>query len=94
LIIDHGEGYHSLIAGLARIDAGSGQWVLSGEPVGATGDSGSASDIRGDDKGGGGPSQGPESRAEGPTVYVEFRRNGQPINPLPWLAASVDRTNG
>ncbi len=94
LIIDHGEGYHSLIAGLAHIEARAGQWVLAGEPVGATGDDQPASDPRSGNNGGGGPSRGPGDRAEGPTVYVEFRRNGQPINPLPWLAASIDRTNG
>lgn len=34
LIIDHGEGYHSLLAGLGRLDAVVGQRVLAGEPVG------------------------------------------------------------
>lgn len=34
LIIEHGEGYHSLLSGLGRIDGGVGQWVLAGEPVG------------------------------------------------------------
>jgi septal ring factor EnvC (AmiA/AmiB activator) len=34
LIIDHGEGYHSLLSGLGRIDSGVGQWLLGGEPVG------------------------------------------------------------
>ncbi|MSP47950.1 MAG: hypothetical protein EXQ95_01360 [Alphaproteobacteria bacterium] len=37
LIIEHGEGYHSLLSGLGRIDGGVGQWVLAGEPVGAMG---------------------------------------------------------
>jgi len=65
LIIEHGEGYHSLLAGLARIDNVIGQQVLSGEPAGIMGDL----------------KNGP------PVLYVELRRNGQPINPLPWLAA-------
>jgi septal ring factor EnvC (AmiA/AmiB activator) len=34
LIIGHGDGYHSLVAGLERIDASVGQWVVAGEPVG------------------------------------------------------------
>ena len=34
LIIDHGEGYHSVLAGLGRIDSITGQWLLAGEPVG------------------------------------------------------------
>lgn len=34
LIVEHANGYHSLIAGLGRIDARVGQQVLAGEPVG------------------------------------------------------------
>jgi septal ring factor EnvC (AmiA/AmiB activator) len=40
LIIAHGEGYHTLIAGLSRIDAQVGQWLLSGEPIGVAGGEG------------------------------------------------------
>jgi len=63
LIIDHGEGYHSLLAGLGRIDAAIDQPVLAGEPVAVMSDDG-----------------------QQPVLYVEFRRDNQPINPLPWLA--------
>jgi len=64
LIIDHGEGYHSLLAGMSRIDGVMGQYLLSGEPVGVMG-----------------------SHTKGkPSLYIELRRNGQPINPVPWLA--------
>ena len=35
LIIRHGGLYHSLLAGLERIDLKADQWVLAGEPVGA-----------------------------------------------------------
>jgi len=38
LIIDHGERYHTLLAGLDRIDAVVGQWVLAGEPLATMGD--------------------------------------------------------
>ena len=65
LIIEHGEGYHSLLAGLSRIDSTIGQWVVAGEPVGVMG----------------------RTDTRRPVLYVELRRNGQPINPLPWLAA-------
>ena len=66
LIMEHGEGYHSLLSGLFRIDSTMGQWVVSGEPVGVMG----SSDRR------------------KPILYVELRRNGRPINPLPWLSAT------
>jgi septal ring factor EnvC (AmiA/AmiB activator) len=65
LIIDHGGGYHTLVAGLSRIDGQVGQWLLAGEPVGQA-------------------SHGENGKS---TLYIELRRNGEPINPLPWLVA-------
>lgn len=71
LIIEHSEGYHTLLAGLGRIDSKVGQRLEGGEPVGVMGQS------------------------EGkPTLYVELRRNGQPVNPLPWLTARKDKVSG
>jgi septal ring factor EnvC (AmiA/AmiB activator) len=35
LILRHGGGYHSVLAGLGRLDVAVGQWVLAGEPIGA-----------------------------------------------------------
>ncbi len=72
LIIDHGEGYHTLLVGLSRIDGGEGQKVVAGEPVGLMGNSDSGK----------------------PALYVELRRNGRPINPLPWLTARNDKAGG
>lgn len=40
LIIEHGEGYHTLLAGMARIDATVGQHLTTGEPVGVMGQQG------------------------------------------------------
>ncbi|TAK98643.1 MAG: peptidase M23 [Rhodospirillaceae bacterium] len=62
LIVEHSEGYHTLMAGMARIDSAVGTRVLAGEPVAVMADDGE------------------------PSLYVELRRDGQPINPLPWLA--------
>ena len=70
LIIEHSEGYHTLLAGLGRVDGEVGQRVLAGEPVGVM----ATSETDG---------------APSSSLYVELRRDGQPINPLPWLA---DRT--
>ncbi len=39
LIIEHGEGYHTLLAGMTRIDGAVGQHLLAGEPVGVMGQS-------------------------------------------------------
>lgn len=37
LILEHGDGYHSLVAGLSRIDVEVGRSVAPGEPVGVMG---------------------------------------------------------
>ena len=70
LILEHSEGYHTLLAGMSRLDGAVGQRVLAGEPVGV---------------------MSPEGD---PSLYVELRRDGQPINPLPWLAARTDDNSG
>lgn len=72
LIIAHGDGYHSLLAGLGRIDVMVGQWVLAGEPVGAMPDTRVASSNE-------------NSSPPRPEFYFEIRKNGEPVNPLPWL---------
>jgi len=72
LIIDHGEGYHTLLAGMGRIDAQLDQHVLAGEPVGVMG----------------------PLNSEKPQLYVELRKKGHPINPLPWLAAESSKVSG
>jgi murein hydrolase activator len=38
LIIAHGDGYHSLLAGLDRLESSVGQWLVAGEPVGTMAD--------------------------------------------------------
>jgi septal ring factor EnvC (AmiA/AmiB activator) len=38
LIIGHGDGYHSLLAGLDHVDSSVGQWLVAGEPVGTMAD--------------------------------------------------------
>jgi septal ring factor EnvC (AmiA/AmiB activator) len=35
LIVEHGNGYHSLVAGLGRIDTAVGKSVAAGEPIGS-----------------------------------------------------------
>jgi len=36
----------------------------------------------------------PSTELTATTLYLELRRNGRPINPLPWLAARRDRKRG
>lgn len=72
LIIDHGEGYHVLLAGLERLDARVGDDLVSGEPIGVMG-----------------PDGGTAER-----LYIELRRGGRPIDPLPWLTENSDKVGG
>jgi septal ring factor EnvC (AmiA/AmiB activator) len=72
LIIEHSEGYHTLLAGLGRIDGTVGQSVVTGEPVATAG----------------------SAETGNPSIYVELRRNGQPIDPLPWLAPRNEKVSG
>ena len=37
LIIEHSEGYHTLLAGMAQVDCSVGQRLTAGEPVGVMG---------------------------------------------------------
>ena len=37
LIIQHGDAYHTLLAGMRRVDATLGQLLLAGEPIGVMG---------------------------------------------------------
>ncbi len=66
LIINAGGGYYLLLAGMDRINVAPGQFVLSGEPVGAMGDG-----IDPDGGGGGG-----WRRAAGSLYRTAERRNG------------------
>jgi septal ring factor EnvC (AmiA/AmiB activator) len=76
LILDAGNGYHVVLAGLDRINIGRGQTVLAGEPIGAMGEARVASTSA-------------KTVANGPELYVEFRKDGKPVDPGPWWAAGL-----
>ena len=79
LIINAGGGYHILLAGMSRIDASLGQFVLAGEPIAVMG----APAV---------PSSGDDSSR--PVLYVEFRKDGRPIDPDPWWAEASEKVQG
>ncbi|MEH2511270.1 septal ring factor EnvC (AmiA/AmiB activator) [Nitrobacteraceae bacterium AZCC 1564] len=74
LILNAGGGYHVLIAGMERISVNIGQFVLTGEPVATMGSTSQVASILA-----AAPSQ--------PVLYVEFRKDGTPIDSGPWWAA-------
>jgi septal ring factor EnvC (AmiA/AmiB activator) len=75
LILNAGGGYHVLIAGMERISVNIGQFVLTGEPVAIMGSTSQVASIL-------------ATNASQPVLYVEFRKDGTPIDPGPWWAAS------
>ncbi len=78
LIINAGNGYHVVVAGLSQIDVQLGQFVLAGEPVGTM-------------------SSAPKGKVQdnaAPVLYVEFRKEGRPVDPDPWWADSSKKVQG
>jgi len=75
LILNAGGGYHVLIAGMERISVSIGQFVLTGEPVATMGTTSQVASIF-------------ATNASQPVLYVEFRKDGTPIDPGPWWAAN------
>lgn len=84
LILNVGDGYHLLLAGLDRIDVDLGQFVLAGEPVGVMG---GREPSRTDGTG----VSGDAPVDNGPALYVEFRKDGSSIDPAPWWAGREDQ---
>ena len=76
LILNAGGGYHVLLAGMERISVDLGQFVRDGR-------------ARCGDGWRGPVSRGPgDAAASQPVLYVEFRKDGIPVDPGPWWAAS------
>ncbi|WP_430691785.1 murein hydrolase activator EnvC family protein [Nitrobacter winogradskyi] len=75
LILNAGGGYHVLIAGMERISVNIGQFVLTGEPVATMGSTSRVASIL-------------AANASQPVLYIEFRKDGTPIDPGPWWAAN------
>jgi septal ring factor EnvC (AmiA/AmiB activator) len=80
LIINAGGGYHVLLAGMGRVDVSLGQFVLAGEPIAVMGAAPPAS-------------QGGNDSSR-PVLYVEFRKDGRPIDPGPWWAEASEKVQG
>jgi septal ring factor EnvC (AmiA/AmiB activator) len=74
LILNAGSGYHILLAGMERISVDLGQFVLTGEPVAVMGSGSHIAAILAT-----GSSQ--------PVLYIEFRKDGVPVDPGPWWAS-------
>ena len=81
LILDAGDGYHVVMGGMDQTMVTTGQFVLSGEPVGlmaikpppsSQSSSGNAADL-----------------TDNAELYIEFRKDGVPVDSAPWWSAQT-----
>jgi septal ring factor EnvC (AmiA/AmiB activator) len=79
LIINAGGGYNVVLAGLSQIDVRPGEFVLAAEPVG------SMMTVKKE------PAGAPSAA---PVLYIEFRKDGQPIDPDPWWVTVPQKAQG
>jgi septal ring factor EnvC (AmiA/AmiB activator) len=79
LIINAGGGYNVVLAGLSQIDVRPGEFVLAAEPVG------SMMTVKKEPAG---------AASAAPVLYIEFRKDGQPIDPDPWWVTVPQKAQG
>ena len=81
VILDTGQNYHILLAGMNKVNVVQGQFLLSGEPLGTMGNQQIAS------------AASLDIGKTTPMLYIEFRKLGKPVNPAPWWMAGKSGRN-
>ncbi|WP_455477239.1 murein hydrolase activator EnvC family protein [Bartonella sp. B41] len=81
IILNVGSGYHIVLIGMSKINVIQGQFVLSGEPLGTMGTQFIANSVTLD------------IGKSAPMLYIEFRKQGKPVNPIPWWRTEKSRRN-
>jgi septal ring factor EnvC (AmiA/AmiB activator) len=74
LILNAGGGYNFVLTGLQHTSVEIGQFILAGEPVGSMGQA---------------AEKGPDGGRQTLPLYVELRKDNQPIDPTPWWAKTA-----
>jgi murein hydrolase activator len=80
VILNVGQDYTILLAGLDKVDVNIGQFVMLGEPVGSMGSQTIGRTVAT----GAGVSR--------PTLYIEMRKNNEPVDPTGWWAPTRTAT--
>ncbi|MGO8093621.1 murein hydrolase activator EnvC family protein [Rhizobium leguminosarum] len=75
IILDAGDGYHLVLSGMDTINARQGKFVFSGEPLAVMGAKRVAS------------ATALALETNRPTLYIEFRKDGKPVDSRPWWTA-------
>lgn len=72
IILDTGDGYHMVLAGMDAIKTRQGKFIFAGEPLAAMGEKRVAS------------ATALALETNRPTLYIEFRKDGKPVDSRPW----------
>ncbi|WP_310389886.1 murein hydrolase activator EnvC [Rhizobium sp. 1399] len=75
IILDAGGGYHLVLSGMDTINTRQGKFVFSGEPLAVMGAKRVAS------------ATALALETDRPTLYIEFRKDGKPVDSRPWWTA-------
>lgn len=75
VILNPGDGYHIVMSGMGRVTVRPGQFVVAGEPLAMMGEKRVAS------------AAALALVTDRPTIYIEFRQNGKPVDSRPWWSA-------
>ncbi|QND22079.1 murein hydrolase activator EnvC [Rhizobium leguminosarum bv. viciae] len=75
IILDTGDGYHRVLSGMDTINTRQGKFVFSGEPLAVMGAKRVAS------------ATALALETNRPTLYIEFRKDGKPVDSRPWWTA-------
>ncbi|WP_157385462.1 murein hydrolase activator EnvC family protein [Rhizobium freirei] len=72
IILDTGDGYHMVLSGMDAIKTRPGRFVFAGEPLASMGQKRVAS------------ATALALETDRPTLYIEFRKDGKPVDSRPW----------
>ena len=74
IILNAGEGYHLVLTGMDKVNVQPGMFVFAGEPIATMGEKRVAS------------ATALALETDRPTLYIEFRKDGNPIDSKQWWA--------
>ncbi len=75
IILNAGDGYHLVLTGMEEVNARQGKFVFAGEPIAVMGEKRVAS------------ATALALETDRPTLYIEFRKDGTPVDSRPWWTA-------
>ena len=75
VILNAGDGYHMVLAGMDEVRTRQGRFVVAGEPIAVMGNKRVAS------------ATALTLETDRPTLYIELRKDGSPVDSRPWWTA-------